>query len=119
MSIIVPLKIKGRLTGYDELTREVIRSEDINVRFDLGKADEHFPRFMSAMNQGKDKVAPAYNLVMGLVVAEDRDLLAGRLDGDKAAVMPVLGELMEMIVPEVEKAEKKSSNASTTLKTVG
>lgn len=106
--ILVPITIPGKLIGYDADKLAAIREPDIIVTFDLTNASAHFGRFINSM--GKDKIAPAYNLLAALVVAEDKEAMVERLanPNDGPAIMTAVGELSEIIIPAVEKTTKNS-----------
>lgn len=108
--IIVPVKVAGKLIGYDTDKMEAIRTNEVVLSFDLTNANAHFAKFVNA--QGKDKVAPAYNLLANYIIPEDKDAFENRLKGDHAAVMGTLGELVDIIIPSVEKTTKNSLSLS-------
>lgn len=110
VKILVPVKIAGKLTGYDAETMTAIRSDDVTMTFDLTNANAHFSKFVNA--QGKDKIAPAYNLLANYITPEDKAVFEERLKGDHAAVMGTLGELIDIIMPNVEKVTKNSLSLS-------
>lgn len=110
-AIIVPVKVAGKLIGYDTDKMEAIRTDDVVLSFDLTHANAHFAKFVNA--QGKDKIAPAYNLLANYVIPEDQDAFENRIKGDHAAVMSTLGELIDIIMPSVEKTTKNSLSLSS------
>jgi len=110
--IIVPVSISGRLTGFDVLTATPIREEATVVDFDLTDTHAYIPKFINAQ-AGKDKIAPSYNILMQLVVDDDKSALTSRLKGDPAAVMMTFGELSDIILPDAEKVQKKPSTLPT------
>ena len=109
--ILVPVKVAGKLTGYDAETMTVLREADVTLTFDLTNANAHFSKFVNA--QGKDKIAPAYNLLSNFIVPEDKDVFEQRLKADHAALMGTLGELVDILVPNVEKTTKNFLNVSS------
>jgi len=113
--IIVPIKIAGRLIGYDALTATVEREEPTIVEFDLTNVHAYVPKFINAQ-AGKDKVAPSHNLLMQMVVEDDRAALTSRLKNDPAAVMITFGELGDIILPDAEKVQKKPSTLPISMK---
>lgn len=108
--ILVPVKVAGKLIGYDMETMTAIRGMDVTLTFDLTNANAHFSKFFNA--QGKDKLAPAYNLLLDYITPEDKTAFEERLRGDHAAVMSTLGELVDIIMPTVEKVSKNSLSMS-------
>lgn len=110
VKILVPVKIAGKLTGYDAENMTAIRGDDVTLTFDLSNANAHFSKFVNA--QGKDKIAPAYNLLANYIAPEDKGAFEERLKGDHAAVMGTLGELIDIIMPNVEKVTKNSLSLS-------
>ena len=111
VKILVPVKIAGKLIGYDAETMTAQRGDDVTLTFDLTNANAHFSKFVNA--QGKDKIAPAYNLLANYITPEDKGAFEERLKGDHASVMGVLGELVEIIIPNVEKTTKNSLSLSS------
>lgn len=104
VQIIVPIKVAGKLIGYDIERMEAIRTPDTILTFDLANADAHFAKFVNA--QGKDKNAPAYNLLANYILEDDKAAFESRLKGDKAAVMSTMAEVLEIVIPNAEKVVK-------------
>lgn len=105
--IIIPLEIAGKVTGYNQTTLEVEREPSVFVHFDITNFNAFFPKFINAQ-ASKDKVAPQHRLLMQLVTEEDRDKLTERVTNDHAAVTMIFGELADVVLPNVEKTQKKS-----------
>jgi hypothetical protein len=110
--IIIPVKIEGRLSGYNALTATVEREASLTVDFDLTDVNAYVPKFINAQS-GKDKIAPAHNLLLQIVTDNDKVDLSNRIKGDPAAVMTIFGELADIILPDAEKVQKKSSPSLT------
>lgn len=102
--ILVPIKIAGRVTGFDAKRNEAQRETDVVIRFDIANASTPFGRFVNAL--GKDKVAPAYNLLLALVTEGDSEAMQARLQDDNTAIMATIGELTDILIPDVERTIK-------------